>query len=137
MGNDLNQNLKNFENSYAAETTCLIAQAIVTVAVIYNLERHWRKFPIKQLSPLCTLVALISFFLLNVISVFGRWAETYNEYYVEQECTQSKQYFCGQCRVLITLNIYMMRRPLYLLKNQRPHFTAFSHINKICFIELQ
>ena len=67
--------MKQFEASYATEAASLIAQAIVTVAVIYNLNKHWQLFPIKQLSPLCTLIALLSFFLLNIISVIARVIE--------------------------------------------------------------
>ena len=72
MGSDVVGNMRSFEATYATEATTLIAQALVTIAVIYNLDKHWKLFPIRQLSPLCTLVALISFFLLNLIGVIAR-----------------------------------------------------------------
>ena len=67
--------MKSFEASYATEAVTLFAQALVTIAVVYNLEKHWKLFPIKQLSPLCNLVALLSFFLLNLISIIARVIE--------------------------------------------------------------
>lgn len=69
--------LHDLETSAVPGALCLVAQGMVTVVVVHNLRKHWSLFPIKQLSPLCTLVAGLSFFLLNVLSFIGKSIDNY------------------------------------------------------------
>lgn len=77
-----------------SELLCLGTQTLLTIIIIRNLKIHWEDFPIKQLSPLCTLTALLAFLVLNLLSVLGRYAEDYkyDDYYPDNGD-------CGQCRL--------------------------------------
>lgn len=81
---------------WATESSCLLAQAIVTVVVITNLRKHWGLFPIKQLSPLCTSAAAVSFLLVNIVSVLARSLEQYDP---NKSYKMSESQECGQCRI--------------------------------------
>jgi len=87
----------------AGEFVCLGAQVVLTIIIYRNIKLHWDEFPIKQLSPLCTLIALLSFLVLNLFSVIGRIIEDkyslYNDNYLGQQIGNST--VCGQCRFFV------------------------------------
>jgi hypothetical protein len=60
---------------------CLGAQVALSGFVFANIRRHCRRFPIKQLSPVCTLFALSAFLAINLLSVAAREVEQSNGYY--------------------------------------------------------
>lgn len=93
------ERLKDLEKSSAPEAVCLSAQVLVTVVVMMNLRRHWNLFPIKQLSPLCTLIACLSFFVLNLISLIGRSIEQNGNYYNFNRTYVNSEQECAQCRI--------------------------------------
>ena len=66
---------------------------------MYNLRRHWDLFPIKQLSPLCTLVAALSFVLLNIVSIIARALEQNQELYHYYRNYMYEKGECAQCRI--------------------------------------
>lgn len=125
--------LRDLEMSVAPGALCLVAQGIVTVVVVYNLRKHWDLFPIKQLSPLCTLVAALSFFLLNVLSVIGNSVDNYQ---FSRTIKNNKYQDCAQCRIydnhgmealaIIYLGLRELPLTLFALKTLRV---------SICFIK--
>jgi hypothetical protein len=64
--------LANLETSGWIEGSCLLAQIFLTAFITINLRKNANKFPIKQLSPICTMAALASFLLINIITVVAR-----------------------------------------------------------------
>ncbi len=64
--------LESLERSGWPEATCLIAQIALTLFTVFNIRKNYNRFPIKQLSPICTLAALAAFLLINILSVIGR-----------------------------------------------------------------
>ncbi len=64
--------LTNFEKNLSSDIICLVAHTLLTIIIVHNLKLRWNEFPIKQLSPLCTLLAALSFLLLNVLAFVGR-----------------------------------------------------------------
>jgi hypothetical protein len=58
-----------------------VAQLSLSFFVFRNIRRHCRRFPIKQLSPICTLAALGAFLVINILSVIARQIEQRNSYY--------------------------------------------------------
>lgn len=64
--------IEELERSGWPDATCLTAQIAITIFTAINIRKNFNRFPIKQLSPVCTLAALASFLLINIISVIGR-----------------------------------------------------------------
>jgi hypothetical protein len=74
-----------------------MAQIALSAFVFRNIQRHRNRFPIKQLSPICTLAALAVFLIINLLSVLARQIEQQGSYY--RPLYQSSDGLCGQCRV--------------------------------------
>lgn len=94
-------------------------------------------FPIKQLSPLCTSVAAMSFLFLNVLSVSARIIESEKSlYHFNLSPSPSNQ--CGQCRIyddklLIAMTIfYLALRELPLVL-----FALKTIRVSVCFIDFK
>jgi hypothetical protein len=74
-----------------------VAQICLSGFVFANIRRNARRFPIKQLSPVCTLFALGTFLMINILSVLAREIEQGSGYY--QFEYYSVEGTCGQCRI--------------------------------------
>lgn len=88
--------LANLETSGAPEITCIFAQTALSIVIIYNIRTNSHRFPIRQLSPLCTIAALFSFQFVNIISAIARYLEQNGNYY--NFSFQGINGNCGQCR---------------------------------------
>lgn len=87
--------ISSTETNYAPEIVCLITQAVLSLHTALNLKINWNNFPVKQLSPILSLIALLCFFLLNCISLTAKIIETDNQYYNPNPTYPN----CGQCRL--------------------------------------
>ena len=67
--------LNDLEQSLVPDILCLVAQTIISIAIVVNILNHWHIFPIKQLGPTCTISAVISFLLVNILSFIARLIE--------------------------------------------------------------
>ena len=94
-----NDFLTSLQTSGWPDAACLFAQIILSAFVILNIRKHHKKFPIKQLSPVCTIAALLSFLLINILSVIGREIQQANGYYSYNLPYQASDIACGQCRI--------------------------------------
>lgn len=88
--------LKDLERSGLPDFLCLLAQILITLQIILNLRQNFHRFPIRQLSPASTIAALLSFGLVNVISVIARYVEQNNQLY---KFSINHGAPCGQCRI--------------------------------------
>lgn len=121
----------------AADLLCIIARLLLSLLVVLNIRANYNSFPIKQLSPLCTLSALLCFVLTNLISFTGRLIERqkglYDQYYPGKGGPGSS---CGQCR--INEHFYMQLLALvYSFLREYP-LTVFSiKTLRVCVCFLQ
>jgi hypothetical protein len=92
-----NSFLNDLEQSLAPEILCLVVQTVISISIVINILGNWHRFPIKQLGPTCTLSALFSFIVINILSFIARFIEQQEGYY--QFALPAGTTACGQCRL--------------------------------------
>lgn len=103
----------------------------LTLFIVLNIRKNYNRFPIKQLSPMCTLAALGAFLTINMLSVIGRQIEQEKNYYDYFACG-------GQCRIYGRAGMEFLALTYSGLRDFPLVIFALKTVRvSICFLERQ